>query len=512
MVLLSWIGKDQIVNHDKEVPFRLLKKVKSLSFGKSSQNLIVHGDNLEALKALMPYYHNKVKCIYIDPPYNTGNENWVYNDKVNSPKIKKWLGKVVGPESEDLCRHDKWLCMMYPRLKLLRELLSETGTILVSIDDNEQHNLKSLLNAIFGEENFVANLIWHKKITGGYDSKHFNVQHEYILVYSRNIQTLKINFDKNTESKYTLRDKNGRLYKWDSLWNVGGLTYSSSLDYAIVAPDGSKIHPPGERGKSFWLWSKDKVINERDQLKFEKNKKGQWRVYKKVYASDELVPSTLLKKEVVGGNTNATAEIKQIFSTKAFEHAKPASLISYLLSKVGDENAIILDSFAGSGTTGHAVLDLNKNDRGNRKFILVEMEDYAKDITAERLKRAITKYDYNDGFEFCELDKPLFNEYGQIDEQCSFDQLATYIYFTETQTNIDTKKLSENFIGDYNGTSYYLIFDGRGKNVLNKHFVKKITKDPNKKIVYADKCLVDEDSLEKYGIVFKQIPYEVQVY
>ena len=139
---LNWIGKEAVVNHDKEVPFRLLKKVKSASVGENSQNLIIHGDNLEALKALMPYYQGKIKCIYIDPPYNTGNESWVYNDKVNSPKIKKWLGKVVGGESEDLCRHDKWLCMMYPRLKLLMDLLSDDGVIFASIDDNEIHHLR----------------------------------------------------------------------------------------------------------------------------------------------------------------------------------------------------------------------------------------------------------------------------------------------------------------------------------------------------------------------------------
>src|SRR3990167_1109460 len=163
MPTLNWIGKEQVVNHDKEVPFRLLKKVKSLSVGENSQNLIIHGDNLEALKALMPYYYGKIKCIYIDPPYNTGNEGWVYNDKVNSPKIKKWLGKVVGGEYEDLCRHDKWLCMMYPRLKLLKELLSDDGVIFISIDENEQGHLKLLLDEIFGESNQLGTFIWKSK-------------------------------------------------------------------------------------------------------------------------------------------------------------------------------------------------------------------------------------------------------------------------------------------------------------------------------------------------------------
>ena len=170
MPTLNWIGKEAVVNHDKEVPFRLLKKVKAHSVGENSQNLIIHGDNLEALKALMPYYQGKIKCIYIDPPYNTGNEGWVYNDKVNSPKIKKWLGKVVGAEAEDLCRHDKWLCMMYPRLKLLRDLLSEDGVIFVSINDSEVHNLRFLLDEIFSADNFIAQLVWENREGEGSDS------------------------------------------------------------------------------------------------------------------------------------------------------------------------------------------------------------------------------------------------------------------------------------------------------------------------------------------------------
>lgn len=178
-----------------------------------------------------------------------------------------------------------------------------------------------------------------------------------------------------------------------------------------------------------------------------------------------------------------------------------------------DKNALILDSFAGSGTTGHAVLDLNKEDGGDRKFILVELEDkVAKEITTERIKRAIEKYSYKDGFEFCELDKPLFNEEGQIEQESSFEQLATYIYFTETNTNIDRNKISGSFIGDYDETEYHLIFKGKGQNILDKEFLKKLQKNNKRKVIYADKCLIDERALKKHKIQFKQIPYEVKVY
>ena len=184
MPILDWIGKKQVINHDKEVPFRLLKRVHSLSVGES-ENLIIKGDNLEALKALLPYYYNKVKCIYIDPPYNTGNENWIYNDRVNSPEMKKWLGRVVGSEGEDLSRHDKWLCMMYPRLKLLRELLSDDGVIFVSIDDDEQHHLRMLMSEIFGAENFVCSIVWQKKHTRSNDARGFSDNHDYIVLFAK---------------------------------------------------------------------------------------------------------------------------------------------------------------------------------------------------------------------------------------------------------------------------------------------------------------------------------------
>ncbi|GAI95397.1 unnamed protein product, partial [marine sediment metagenome] len=196
MPTLNWIGKEAVVNHDKEVPFRLLKKVKAHSVGQNSQNLIIHGDNLEALKALMPYYQGRIKYIYIDPPYNTGNEKWVYNDKVNSPKIKKWLGKVVGAESEDLCRHDKWLCMMYPRLKLLRDLLSDDGVIFVSIDDNEVHHLRMLMDEIWRQDNFITEIVWQKK-TGASDAKGIAIITEYVCCYVKSINHISNIFEKN---------------------------------------------------------------------------------------------------------------------------------------------------------------------------------------------------------------------------------------------------------------------------------------------------------------------------
>ena len=523
MPTLNWIGKESVVNHDKEVPFRLLKKVKAHSIGENSQNLIIHGDNLEALKALMPYYQGKIKCIYIDPPYNTGNENWVYNDKVNSPKIRKWLGKVVGGESEDLCRHDKWLCMMYPRLKLLRDLLEEDGVIFVSIDDWEFDHLKLIFDEIFGRENHINTLIWRKNAGASNDVKYFGIEHEYILCYAKEINKVSRFFtgllDKH-RIEYKHKDSNFDKYgpyKRYNLYQPGIDENRPNLQYEIEAPDGSKISIKPH----IWRYSKETFLQSKKEgrIDFIKNKKtGEWQVFTKIYIHESgeerrIKPRSILLEQ--GFTVDGNRELKRIFGEKVFNYPKPSSLIRYLIEIITHDykESLILDSFAGTGTTGHAVMQLNKEDHGNRKFILIEMEDkVAKETTCERIKKVINLENYKEGFEYCELDKPLFNEDGQIEEDCSFEQLATYIYFTETNTNLDKKIISKNSIGEYNETEYYLLFKEKGKNILNKDFLKKITKNNKKKIIYADKCLIDEKTLERYNIQFKQIPYEVKVY
>ncbi|MEX5218143.1 MAG: site-specific DNA-methyltransferase [Nitrospira sp.] len=194
MPTLNWIGKESVVNHHLEVPFHLLKGVSDLGCGEPGDgNLIVEGDNLVALKALLPYYAGQVKCIYIDPPYNTGNENWVYNDNVNSPLIREWLGKVVGKEGETLDRHDRWLCMMYPRIALLRQFLREDGAIFVSLDDNEVQALRYLMDEIFGAQNFITSISWHKRVSPANDARYFSTDIDWIVVYARDAHSWKPN-------------------------------------------------------------------------------------------------------------------------------------------------------------------------------------------------------------------------------------------------------------------------------------------------------------------------------
>ncbi len=511
MPTLNWIGKEAVVTHDKEVPFRLLRKVKSASVGDNSQNLIIHGDNLEALKALMPYYVNKIDIITIDPPYNTGFEGWIYSDKVNSPKIKKWLGKTVGSESQDLTRHDKWLCMMYPRLKLLKELLSDEGVIFVNIDDNEQAHLKIIMDEIFGEGNF-EHFVWKKKGGAGNTEKIIGTLTEHILCYFRNKKAGIFNY-RNIEREYKLKDEFGP-------YNLGGIEKTNrgaykreTMRFPITDPKTGKKFYPKENMR--WTIGQDTVekMIKNNELFFDYEKNKVYAIKRpENYEASENVHYNLLLD--VGSLATAKNELQSLeFDRELFDTPKPVELIKHLLRISSKKDSIILDSFAGSGTAGHAVLDLNKEDNGNRKFIMIEMEDkVAKDITAERIKRAIKKYDYKDGFEYCELDKPLFNEEGQIEEECTFEQLATYIYFTETQTNIDKKKISGNFIGEYNEKDFYLIFKEKGKNVLNKSFLNKIKKSNNIKVIYADRCLLDENALDEMNIKFKQIPYEVERY
>lgn len=540
MPTLDWIGKDAVVNHDKEVPFRLLKKVKSASVGVNSQNLIIHGDNLEALKALMPYYQGRINCVYIDPPYNTGNESWVYNDKVNSPKIKKWLGKVVGGESEDLCRHDKWLCLMYPRLKLLRDLLSIDGTIFVSIDDNELRNLILIMNEIFGEENF-RNVIIIRRGTKNVQAQ-FNtidklaVGAEYVVVYTKDPSSQFAPFNIEIEESKSggwnnhWRGTNRPTMRYE-LFGIkpekGQWRWSEKRSYAAIKNYNECIKEIGKPSSDItqedidkWYLEKLAKDEEPDLLRLSANKKP-----------EHYIPPTDTKfanSLWVDLKPNGSSQLKKIFGKKVFDNPKSIDLIKRLiLFATSDKNSIVLDSFAGSGTTSHAVMQLNQDDEGKRKSIMIQIDEELKtpitlddgtelkdviSITVERVRRAINLYGYDDSFEFCELDKSLFNEDGQIEDECSFEQLATYIYFTETNTNLDKKAISGKQIGEFNETKYYLLFKEKGKNVFDKLFLKTLSKDGKKKVVYADKCLVDDRTLEKLNIQFKQIPYEVKVY
>jgi adenine specific DNA methylase Mod len=449
------------------------------------------------------------KTIYIDPPYNTGNEKWVYNDNVNSPKIKEWLGKVVGAEGEDLTRHDKWLCMMYPRLKLLRDLLRDDGVIFVSIGDDEHCLLRLMFDEIFGEENFVANFIWNHRKSSQNDID-VSLSHNYTICFAKDREIFRLNRLEIDGGKFS-NPNNDKRGNWvaDPMDAPG---IRENLMYPIINPmTKEKFLPPVGR---HWRFTKEKFEEAiRDnRIVFGKTGKSKPQYKRFESEAEEKGVNVFTIWDDVGTATEGTQELMEIFKgQKVFETPKPASLIKKIIKLSTDKDSIILDSFAGSGTTAQAVLELNKEDSGNRKFVLVELEkEIARKITAERVKR-VSK-NLKGSFNYMELDGTLFTASQAINPEVKFNDLARYIFFTETNEHGDEKAIKGNFIGESNGTDYYLIFDPSKKCAIDTSFLNKMKKSDSRKVVYADKCLLDGDDLSKYNITFKQIPYEVKVY
>ena len=574
MPTLDWIGKKKVVNHHLDVPFRVLEKKYTYSAdnkSKESENKIIHGDNLEALKSLLPEYEGKIKCIYIDPPYNTGNEGWIYNDNVNDPRIKKWLGEVVGKESEDFTRHDKWLCMMYPRLKLLQKLLSEDGAIFISIDDNEQANLKLICDEIFGSGNFVANVSWQRTYSPRNDSKGISQETEYVLVYSKtpDWQPKRLPRTEKMNSKYKNPDNDVAPWRTSDAFAPSAATHQGMV-YAIQHPfTGQLIYPykgacwPLQQEKMFAEISKwgeyeykdlhdekeraevcgissdevrkgvlgiilKKSVEESKKIaqeiydkgkwpKFFFTNKGQGGIARKTYldATDGRVVTNFWNYEEVGHTDAAQKEIKAIFGEKLFDTPKPSTLIERILQIATDKDSIILDSFAGSGTTAHAVLNMNKADGGNRKFILIEMMDYAETITAERVKRVIKGYADKEGtsgdFNFYKLGEPLLIN-NLLNEKVDTQTIREYIWFTETNSKFTESKADENkyFLGNSFGAAYWFYYEKEKATTLDIEFLSTIKGKYEQYIIYADICLIPQELLQKNNIIFKKIPRDIK--
>ena len=403
---LHFKGKEYVYNHHLTVPYRPLVAHSDKSIGDASENLVIHGDNLHALKALLPRYAGKVDCIVIDPPYNTGNENWIYNDNVNSPIMKEWLdGSPVN--KEDMLRHDKWCCMMYPRLKLLHELLSDTGSIWVTLDQNEIHRAKLIFDEIFGDENLVANISWLKVYSSRMDAQGFSQDVDQILVYAKDINNVEIgqlSFLQNQKQFTYIETGTNRKARLRSLRKEGKNSLRGdrpNMWYPIEAPDGSNIWPIKPNGtEGCWRWEEKAYLKEikhkPSKILIEKNDKNEWEIWVKQYFEGGSVkpPSTYFSYLDYGHTHEALVEIKKIFGKNVFQTPKPIRLIQGIVRLATKDNSMVLDSFAGSATTAHAVLAQNAKDGGNRRFILVECEDYADTLTAERVRRVINGYEY----------------------------------------------------------------------------------------------------------------------
>ena len=527
MPTLEWIGKSKVINHHQDVPFRVLERKYSFDENgqhdedNGSENMIIRGDNLEALKALLPRYEGRVKCIYIDPPYNTGNEGWVYNDNVNDPKIKKWLGEVVGKEDEDLTRHDKWLCMMYPRLKLLQKLLADDGVIFISIDEIEHRNLELVMDEIFGSANRIDTFVWQNNYGGGAKSNYVVHLHEYVLCFAKNISTVgKIELppDDNILKYYKYKDE-----KFDTRgpYRLQPLATTSmddrpNLRYPLFY-EGHEVWPAKQ-----WFWSKERALEAQanDELVFSE-KNGKWTVNYKQYlnGADGTQRKSKPYSIITGIYTQAgTKAIKEIMgSGKAFDFPKPPELIMYFIQMITGEDDIVLDSFAGSGTTAHAVLNMNKADGGHRKFILVEMMDYADSITAERVKRVIRGYGEGKNavegtggnFSFYDLGEPLL--VGDcLNEAVAPEKIREYIWFMETkQPYAPPSGGNPYYLGQHNDTGYYFYYEPQRVTVLDYAFLSTITEKADGTVIYADRCSISEDKLAKMGITFKKIPRDI---
>lgn len=537
MPTLNWIGKDAVLNHHKEVPFRLLKCRADLSVGDpDSGNLLVQGDNLEALKALLPYYAGQVKCIYIDPPYNTGNEGWVYNDNVNSVEMREWLGKVVGSEVEDLSRHDKWLSMMYPRLALLHKMLREDGSIWISIDDNEVHHARSIMDEIFGNKNFVATVIWQKIFSPKSSGKYLSENHDFILVYAKDITK----WDRNLLLRTEEQDKRYKNLDNDprGIWMSSDLSarnFYSLGTYPISTPSGRIIAGP-PKGR-YWTISQEnfqRLIAENRIWwgKGENNMPRLKRFLSEVQAG--VVPQTIWLHQEVGNTQEAKKEIVKIIpdGVEVFITPKPTRLIKRILQIATNPGDLVLDSFAGSGTTGDSVMQINKEDDGNRHFILIEMdENISKNVTVERLKRVVEGYQWKDqkgnnqtetnfggGFRYCELGVTLFDPNRQIREEVKYNDLAQHVYFIETgQPLPQNAKKHFPLLGIHNGSAVYLLYNGilkdksvNGGNVLTYDVLEGLPKHEGTKVIYGNGSRISKARLNDLGIVFKQIPYEIR--
>ena len=502
MPILQWLDKDEAVTTAKKCKYRLLEEVPELSYGDSdNENLLIQGDNLEALKALIPYYAGQVKCVFIDPPYNTKGAFEHYDDNLE---------------------HSKWLSLIYPRLELLAELLSEEGSIWVSIDDDESHYLKVVMDEIFGRHNFISNVVWQKKYSPQNDAKWLSANHDYILVYAKNKQKWRPNLlprTKEANSRYRNLDDDPR-----GSWKPADMsvkTYSEANDYPITVPSGRVVKPSSSR---CWGYSKkryEEMVRD-NRIWFGKSGNNVPSVKKFLNeVKDGTTPMTIWPYQEVGHNQEAKKESRVFNPDDAFATPKPEKLIQRILTLATKENDLVLDSFLGSGTTAAVAHKMN------RKYIGVEIGDHAKTHCQNRLKQVVdgeqggisgsVKWTGGGGFKFYKLGKAVFDQYGSLNPEIKFSTLAAHIWFLENKIPYRSKKYSS-LLGVYEGVAYYLLYNGilgdrrpNGGNVLTSRVLNELPEiDSHKKVViYGESSRLGEARLKQHNIKFKQIPYDV---
>jgi adenine-specific DNA-methyltransferase len=498
MPILHWLDRDTHTRAAEAVPYRLLEALPEHSAGDANtENMLIQGDNLEALKALLPYYAGRVKCIFIDPPYNTRSAFEHYDDNLE---------------------HSQWLGMMFPRLVLLRELLAEDGSIWVTIDDNEAHYLKVVMDEVFGRKNFIGSPIWQHSIQGkGYSGK-FSIHHNYIFCYKKSDSFLLKDLERTEEHNVNYSNPdNDPKGKWRS-GDVRNSLVRPNLMYDIESPSGKIIkHPP--KG---WRFSRETFERELSEGKIIFSA-DESRIIRKIYLADQegRVPETIWFANDVGTTREASAEVRLfIEGDEAFDTPKPERLIQRILTLATNPHDLILDSFLGSGTTAAVAHKMN------RRYIGIEMGDHALTHCVPRLKKVIdgeqggisqaVGWQGGGGFRFYRLGETVFDESGQINPAIRFAPLAAHIWFTETRQPLPGVATSP-LLGVHEGAAYYLLYNGilgdkrpDAGNVLTQAVLATLPPHDGPRIIYGEASRIGPERLKSLGIVFKQTPYDVK--
>lgn len=512
MPTLNWLGDDKAKQTARHVPYRLLETVSQHGDAESG-NLLIQGDNLEALKALLPFYAGQVKCIFIDPPYNTKSAFEHYDDNLE---------------------HSQWLSMMYPRLELLRDLLSEDGSIWITIDDNEVHYLKVMLDDVFGRKNFVANVIWQRKISPANDAKYFSNDHDHILIYTRNISTWSLNRlerEKSHNSHYKNPDNDPRG-EWNSVTYTGNKNRNErpNLYYPIINPNTKcKIFPPETLT---WRYGQEAHAKNEEQGLIYWGKDGKSKVPRlKMFLAEakSVVPRSVWAASEVGSTQQSMIEQKNIFSVP-FGTPKPEALIQRIIHIASKPDDLVLDSFLGSGTTAAVAHKMG------RRWIGIEMGEHAQTHCLPRLEKVIegeqggiskaVNWAAGGGFRFMKLGESAFMDDGRINPAVRFATLAAYLWFLDTKSPHATGQFSSPIIGtvgeEDTQTAYALLYNGilgdrrpNGGNVLTSQvwdYLKSLLPEHNGRwVVYGEASRMPEARRKAQNIEFRQIPYEIRL-
>ena len=499
MPTLNWLNRQEAVELTSKIPYRVLDNVPELSYGdENSRNMVIHGDNLDTLKALLPYFAGQIKCVTIDPPYNTGSAFENYDDNLE---------------------HSLWITMLYPRLELLRDLLTEDGSIWICIDDNEGAYLRVLLDEVFGRKNFIATVVWQKRTSP--DARlQLGAAHDYILVFAKDISKVKLN-------RVLLTDLQAKQYKNPDndpkgLWvstDYSAQGWRPNQMYKLKTPGGEIYEPPPGR---CWVNIETEFnrLCAEGRMWFGKDGKGRPRV--KTYLSENTGVSswTWWTNSEVGHNQEAKKEINDLFGAgNAFETPKPERLIRRILTIATNQDDLVLDSFLGSGTTASVAHKMGRN------YIGIELGDHAVTHCIPRLQKVVDgeqggisksiNWKGGGGFQFFKLGDTLFDDMGNINPSIRFDELAAHVWFYETHTSY-REKIHSPYLGELNGFGYYLLFNGvlgdknpEGGNVLTKRLFRMLPQYSGAKVIYGEACLMDDESLKQEGITFKKIPNQL---